>query len=106
MTPPVAASTCAAPTAFTYSATISSTAAGTVKYQWVYSSGEPGPVRVESFTEAGNHVVTGEIVKVKRAGHGWAELKLLGPVPKTSDKATYKLLCGASRGGITARAAV
>jgi hypothetical protein len=106
VTPPVAASKCAAPTAFTYSATISSTAPGTVKYQWVYSSGEPGPVRVMRFTEAGNHVVTGKIVKVKRAGHGWAELELLGSVPKTSDKATYKLLCGASRGGITARAAV
>jgi eukaryotic-like serine/threonine-protein kinase len=106
VTPPVAASKCTAPTAFTYSATISSTAIGTVKYQWVYSSGAPGPVRVMSFTEAGNHVVTGKTVKVKRAGHGWAELELLGPVPKTSDKATYKLLCGASRGGITARAAV
>jgi hypothetical protein len=106
VTPPVAASKCTAPTAFTYSATISSTAVGTVKYQWVYSSGAPGPVRVESFTEAGNHVVTGKTVKARRAGHGWAELELLGPVPKTSDKATYKLLCGASRGGITARAAV
>src|SRR3984957_1685825 len=106
VTPPVAASKCAAPTAFTYSATISSTAPGTVKYQWVYSSGEPGPVRAMSFTEAGNHVVTGKTVKVKRAGHGWAELELLGPVPKISDRATYKLLCGASRGGITPRAAV
>jgi eukaryotic-like serine/threonine-protein kinase len=106
VTPPVAASKCTAPTAFTYSATISSTAIGTVKYQWVYSSGALGPVRVASFTEAGNHVVTGKTVKIKRAGRGWAELELLGPAPKTSDKATYKLLCGASRGGITARAAV
>ena len=106
VTPPVAASTCAAPTAFTYSATISAAAPGTVNYQWVYSSGKPGPVRVVSFTAAGNRVVTGETVKVKRAGGGWAELELLSPVPKTSDKATYKLLCGASRGGITATAAV
>jgi eukaryotic-like serine/threonine-protein kinase len=106
VTPPVAASKCTAPTAFTYSATISSTAIGTVKYQWVYSSGAPGPVRVVSFTEAGNRVVTGATVKVKRAGRGWAELKLFSPVPKTSRKATYRLLCGASRGGITATAAV
>jgi eukaryotic-like serine/threonine-protein kinase len=106
VTPPVAASTCAAPTAFTYSATISAAAAGAVNYQWVYSSGEPGPVRVVSFTGAGNRVVTGGTVKVKQAGDGWAELKLLSPVPRTSGKATYKLLCGASRGGITATAAV
>jgi eukaryotic-like serine/threonine-protein kinase len=106
VTPPVAASKCAAPTAFTYSATISAAVPGTVNYQWVYSSGGPGPVRVVSFTEAGNRVVTGNTVKVKRAGHGWAELKLLSPVPKTSGKATYKLLCGTSRGGITATASV
>jgi eukaryotic-like serine/threonine-protein kinase len=106
VTPPVAASTCAAPTAFTYSATISAAAAGAVNYQWLYSSGEPGPVRVVSFTGPGNRVVTGGTVKVKQAGVGWAELKLLSPVPKTSGKATYKLLCGASRGGITATAAV
>jgi eukaryotic-like serine/threonine-protein kinase len=106
VTPPVAASTCAAPTAFTYSATISAAKAGAVNYQWVYSSGEQGPVRVVSFTAAGNRVVTGGTVKVKQAGDGWAELKLLSPVPKTSGKATYKLLCGASRGGITATAAV
>ena len=106
VTPPVAAATCAAPTAFTYSATISAAAPGTVNYQWVYSSGEPGPVRIVSFSAPGNRVVTGETVKVKRAGDGWAELKLLSPVPKTSAKATYRLLCGASRGGITATATV
>jgi Putative Ig domain len=72
----------------------------------VYSSGAPGPVRVVSFSVPGNQVVTGETVKVKRAGDGWAELKLLSPVPKTSAKATYRLLCGASRGGITATATV
>jgi eukaryotic-like serine/threonine-protein kinase len=106
VTPPAAASTCAAPTAFTYSATISAAAPGTVNYQWVYSSGEPGPVRVVSFTGAGNRVVTGETVKVKQAGDGWGELRLLSPVPKTSGRATYELLCGAGRDGITATAAV
>jgi hypothetical protein len=106
VTPPVAAATCTAPTAFTYSATISAAAPGTVNYQWVYSSGAAGPVRVVSFPTPGNRVVTGETVKVRRAGDGWAELKLLSPVPKTSAKASYRLLCGASRGGITATATV
>ena len=106
VTPPVAAATCARATAFTYSATISAATPGTVNYQWVYSSGAPGPVRIVSFSAPGNRVVTGETVKVKRPGDGWAELKLLSPVPKTSAKATYRLLCGASRGGITATATV
>ena len=106
VTPPVAASKCTAPTAFTYSATISAATPGLVYYKWVYSSGKPGPVRIVNFAAAGNRVVTGETVKVKRAGRGWAELELLSPVPKTSAKATYRLLCGASRGGITATATV
>ncbi len=106
VTPPVAASKCAKPTAFTYSATISAADPGSVNYQWVYSSGKPSPVRVVSFPAGGSRVVTGETVKAKRAGEGWAELKLLSPAPKTSAKATYRLLCGASRGGITATATV
>ncbi len=106
VTPPVAAATCARATAFTYSATISAATPGTVNYQWVYSSGAPSPVRTVSFPAGGSRVVSGETVKVKRAGEGWAELKLLSPVPKTSAKATYRLLCGASRGGITATATV
>ena len=106
VTPPVAASTCAKPTAFTYSATISAAASGTVKYQWVYSSGASSPARILNFPAGGNRVVTGQTDKVKRAGEGWAEVKLLSPIPKTSGKATYRLLCGASRGGITATATV
>jgi eukaryotic-like serine/threonine-protein kinase len=106
VTPPVAASKCAEPTAFTYSATISAADPGTVNYQWVYSSGKPGPVRTVSFPAGGSRVVAGETVKAKRAGEGWAELKLLSPSPKTSSKATYRLLCGASQGGITATATV
>ena len=106
VTPPVAASKCATATAFTYSATISAATPGLVYYKWVYSSGKPGPVQIVNFAAAGNRVVTGETVKVKRAGRGWGELELLSPEAKTSAKATYRLLCGASRGGITAMAAV
>jgi hypothetical protein len=72
----------------------------------VYSSGKPGPVQTVSFPGAGDRVVTGEIVKVKKAGGGWAEIKLLSPVAQTSAKASYKLLCGGSAGGITATTSV
>jgi len=106
VTPPVAASKCATPTAFAYSATLSATAPGTLKYQWVYSTGKTGPVQLVSFPAAGDRIVTGSTVKVKTTGGGWAEIRLLSPVKQTSAKADYKLLCGGSAGGITAATSV
>jgi len=104
VTPPVAASKCVTPSSFTYSGTLTATAPGTLKYQWVYSSGKPGPVQTVSFTSAGNKTVSGETVKTKKAGGGWAELKVVSPVKLTSNKASYKLLCnkGASQIGASA----
>ena len=99
VTPPVAASKCTTPTSFAYTGTLTATAPGTVKYQWVYSSGKPGPVQTVSFTAAGARTVSGETVKTKKAGSGWAELKILSPAALTSNKASYKLLCGASGTG-------
>jgi len=105
VTPPVAASKCTAPTSFAYSGTLSATTAGTVKYQWVYSSGKPGPVQTLAFTAAGHKTVTGQTVASETAGSGWAELKVISPSALTSAKATYKLICG-DTGGITAKAAI
>ncbi|MGH3293064.1 MAG: protein kinase domain-containing protein, partial [Trebonia sp.] len=99
VTPPVASSKCATPTSFTYSGTLTATAQGTVKYQWVYSSGKPGPVQAVSFTGAGDTSVSGETVKTNKAGSGWAELKIVSPTALTSNKASYKLLCGPSGTG-------
>jgi serine/threonine-protein kinase len=99
VTPPVAASKCTTPTSFAYTGTLTATAQGTLKYQWVYSSGKPGPVQTVSFTAAGDKTVSGETIKTKKAGSGWAELKILSPAPLTSNKASYKLLCGASGTG-------
>jgi serine/threonine protein kinase len=106
VTPPVAASKCATPTSFTYSGTLTATAPGTVKYQWVYSSGKPGPVQTVSFASAGHKAVSGEIVKAKKAGHGWAEIKMVSPVALTSNKASYKLLCNQGTSQISASASV
>jgi serine/threonine protein kinase len=104
VTPPVASSKCATPSSFTYSGTLTATRPETLKYQWVYSSGKPGPVQTVSFTSAGHKTVSGETVKTKKAGSGWAELKVVSPVKLTSDKANYKLLCnkGASQIGASA----
>jgi serine/threonine-protein kinase len=99
VTPPVAASKCTTPTSFTYTGTLTATAPGTVKYQWVYSSGKHGPVQAVSFTGAGDKTVSGETVKTKTAGGGWAELKMVSPIALTSNKASYKLLCGKSAAG-------
>jgi hypothetical protein len=107
VTPPVAASTCARPTAFTFSGTLSAAGPGTVMYRWVYSSGKPGPVQTVRFTMAGSRVVTGATVKAEKAGGGWGEIKMISPVGRTSNEAAYKLLCGGgSIGGITATATV
>jgi serine/threonine protein kinase len=105
VTPPAATSKCTTPTSFTYSGTLTATVPGTVKYQWVYSSGKPGPVQTVSFTAAGHKTVSGETVTTKTDGSGWAEIKMISPVAQTSNKATYKLMCG-STGGISASAFV
>jgi serine/threonine-protein kinase len=94
VTPPVAESTCTAPTAFTFSGTVSATAPGTVDYRWVYSSGKPGPVRTVQFRVAGQQTVTGDTVKAEKPGSGWAQIKLVSPVNPASDTASYRLLCG------------
>jgi hypothetical protein len=107
VTPPVAASACTASTAFSFTGTVSATTAGTVRYQWVYSSGKPGPVTSLSFRAAGSVVVTGATVNRKTAGGGWGAIKVISPVARTSDQASYKLLCGSgSAGGVSARASV
>ena len=77
MTPPVAASTCTTATTFTYSGTVTATEPGTLSYQWLYSSGKPGPVQTLNFTAAGNQHVSGGTVKASKAGSGWAEIKVL-----------------------------
>ncbi len=106
VTPPVA-STCATPTAFTYSGTLSATAPGTVTYRWVYSSGKPGPLQTVQFTSAGHRAVAGATVKSSTAGGGWGEIKMIAPVDRTSNEATYRLLCGgSSEGGVSATAVV
>jgi eukaryotic-like serine/threonine-protein kinase len=104
VTPPVAVSKCVTPSSFTYSGTLTATAPGTVKYQWVYSSGQPGPVQTVSFTSAGHKTVSGETVKAEKASTGWAELTVVSPVKVTSNKASYRLLCnkGASQIGASA----
>ena len=105
VTPPVAASKCTTPTSFAYTGTLSASTAGTVKYQWLYSSGKPGPVQTLAFTAAGHKAVTGQSVASETAGSGWAELKVISPSVLTSAKATYKLICG-DTGGITAAATI
>jgi serine/threonine-protein kinase len=106
VTPPVAASKCTTATTFTYSGTLTATGPGTLSYQWLYSSGKPGPVQKLSFTAAGTQHVSGGTVKASKAGSGWAEVKMLSPAAKTSNKATYKLLCSTGNSEIAVSASV
>jgi eukaryotic-like serine/threonine-protein kinase len=107
VTPPVAASKCATPTKFTFTGSITDLQPGPVSYQWVYSSGKPGPVQTLNFTAAGQRQVSGGTVTTNTAGDGWAQLKLLlNPGTKTSDKATYQLLCSTANSDIAVSATV
>ena len=107
--PPVAVTSCAKPTTFTYSSAITASAAGTVSYRWLYSSGKPSAVRTLRFAAAGTAQVAGGVARVKKAGTGWAELQIMTPAAQHSNKAAYRLLCkkpGSQPGQVTATAAV
>jgi serine/threonine-protein kinase len=106
VTPPVAASKCTTATTFTYSGTVTATEPGTLSYQWLYSSGKQGPAQTLSFTAAGDQQVSGGTVKASKAGTGWAEIKVISPAAKTSNRATYKLLCSTGNSQIAASASV
>jgi hypothetical protein len=107
VTPPVVASKCTTPTTFAFTGSITSLQPGPVSYQWLYSSGKPGPVQTLKFTGAGQQQVSGGTVTTRTAGSGWAQLKLLiSPGAKTSDKATYQLLCSFVNGDIAVSATV
>jgi serine/threonine-protein kinase len=106
VTPPVAQSKCASPTTFTFSGTVNATTAGTVSYRWLYSSGAQGPVQSLHFFVPGGESVTGQAVKTAAAGSGWAEIETLGSGGKTSDKATYRLVCGTGSKDLAASASV
>ena len=107
VTPPVAVSKCATPTKFTFTGSIGDLQPGRVSYQWLYSSGKPGPVQTLNFTSAGQDQVSGGTITTSTAGDGWAQLKvLLNPGAVTSDKATYSLLCSAANSDIAVSATV
>jgi hypothetical protein len=105
-TPPVAASRCATPTAFTFSGTVTATQPGTLTYQWLYSSGKQGPVQTLSFPAPGNDQVSGGTIEATKPGAGWAEIKVLSAPPETSDRATYQLLCTTANSGLALSASV
>jgi serine/threonine-protein kinase len=107
VSPPAAASKCATPTTFTFTGSITDLQPGPVSYQWLYSSGKPGPVQMLKFTAAGQQQVSSGTVTTSTAGDGWAQLKvLLNPGTKTSDKATYSLVCSAANSDIAVSATV
>jgi tRNA A-37 threonylcarbamoyl transferase component Bud32 len=103
--PPVVSSTCATPTTFTYSADLTAEAAGPVSYQWVYSTGQEGPVQTLHFTAPGTRLLSGGSVQAEKAGTGWAAIELAGPPGVLSNKAVYRLIC-ATPGTVTASATV
>ncbi len=107
VSPALVTSKCATPSTFTFTGSITDLEPGPVSYQWLYSSGKPGPVQTLNFTAAGQLPVKSGIVSTNTAGDGWAQLKvLLNPGAKTSDKATYSLVCTSANSDITVSAAI
>ena len=107
VTPPVVVSKCSTPTTFKFTGSVTDTQPGTISYQWVYSSGKPGPVQKLTFTGVGQQAVSPGIVSTSTAGNGWAELKLLlSPAAKTSSQASYQLLCSSANSDITVAAKI
>ena len=83
------------------------TAPGSVSYfQWVYSSGQPGPVQTVHFIAGGHQVVQGKVLKTTQAASGWGEIKLVNPAGKASNKASYKKLCASAAAGRDLRGGV
>jgi serine/threonine-protein kinase len=105
VTPPVRSSQCTTSATFAFTGIITATAPGAVSYRWVYSSGKQGPVEHVTFAAAGDTQVAGDTVSTKTAGTGWGEIQLINPAGKTSNQATYKMLC-ASAAGFAAVASV
>ena len=107
VTPPVVVSKCTTPATFTFTGTITDLQPGPVSYQWLYSSGKPGPVRTLNFTSDGQQQVSGGKITTSTAGDGWAQLKvLLNPGAVTSGKVTYSLLCSTANSDIAVSAKV
>jgi eukaryotic-like serine/threonine-protein kinase len=100
VTPPVVESKCTTATTFTYSGSVTATERGTLTYRWLYSTGKQGPVQTLNFSAPRDQQVSGGTVKASKTGSGWAEIKLLSPAAKTSNRATYRLMCGAANGKI------
>ena len=59
-----------------------------------------------SFKTPGHRQVSGGSVKATKAGQGWAEIKVLGAIAKTSNKASYRLLCTTASSGLALSASV
>ena len=106
VTPPVRSAKCTTPVTFAFSGIIKTTAPGTVSYRWVYSSGKQGPVQHVTFATVGDTQVAGETVSTKAASTGWGEIQMISPAAKTSNQASYKLLCTGAAGGFAATASV
>ena len=91
--PPTAAVSCANPTAFTYTATLTVSQPGPVSYRWIYSSGTPSPAHTLQASHAGAYQVSGGVVNASTTSTGWAQVQVTSPLTVTSNNAGYQLTC-------------
>lgn len=88
------------PVTFTFNGTITTNRAGPVTYRWIRSDGATGPTSRLYFKEAGTQSVPADTWTLGgpgTTGTFWEEIRVLSPVPATSNEASFTLDCTAPR---------
>lgn len=85
------------PVTVNFNGTITTNGPATVKYTWVSSDGGTWPEGTLNFAKAGMEKVS-EQRQVPVNTTGWMQLKVLSPNATLSNRATFKVTCGAAGG--------
>lgn len=99
---PAASNVC--PTIFTFTAAITTNAAGSVTYKWERSDGASSSPQTISFAAAGTQNVT-TTWNLGAAGTFWEQLRVSSPNSIVSNQATFTLSCGSPVFAVTSAVA-
>lgn len=86
----------ACPVVLRFEATITTNAAGAVRYQWERGDGVAGAVQTVEFAAPGARTVDGGTWNLKAAGTYWKGIRVLSPNEMLSKEAKFTLACATS----------
>jgi len=92
VTPPSFEGAC--PKLFAFAGTITVDSPGVVKYKWIRSDGASAPEQQLAFKAPGRQVVR-TTWTIGRSYEGWEAVQILSPNALVSNRATFRLTCGA-----------